>query len=228
MALPRASAQTLSPKPRAAASATPGNGTAIPANPNPASMSAEQKQRYEATVSELKGRIGRATAGVMERITSAENDLYIRFSYFKKPDRLNPNSFGSKDDIVSWQSSLQELKNKEDNLEKLYSAASDNLVNALTDQKINYPLADQIRKELVKSFPWDTIQKRQLLMQQFIDAHGQLLTLYDKNWKLWSASPAPGQPVFPDPKLNRSFVKLSEEISSTGQQIDGLYAKMKQ
>jgi hypothetical protein len=224
-------AQTASPKPRAAgspgaspapgASASPGKSGGSPVDP-------EQQKRYQATVAELQTRIGRATQGPMSQITSAENDLYIRFAYFKKPERLDPNSFANREELASWQNSLGELKAKEASVEKLYSAASDNLLTALLQQHITYSLADQIRKELVKTFPWDTIQKKELLMTQFIDAHGQLLTLFDKNWKTWNTQSEPGQPLFADAQVNAGFTKLREKIETSGRQIEDLFAKLKQ
>jgi hypothetical protein len=211
----------------AAPKASPANPTASPkAGGSPPSL--QEQQQFQAKIVELQSRIGRAAEGPMSQIADAENELYIRFAYFKKPERLDPTNFGSKDELQAWQNSLGELKTKEANVEKLYATASDALFNALTQQRITYSLADQIRKELVKSFPWDTIQKKEILMQQFIDAHGELLTLYDKNWGSWKSGGSPGHPVFDDPQLQSGFTKLCDKINSSGRQIEDLYTKIKQ
>ena len=42
-------------------------------------------------------RLTKAADKVLNRIQAEENDLYLRVSYFEKPERLNPNSYASKD-----------------------------------------------------------------------------------------------------------------------------------
>ena len=51
-------------------------------------------------ISKVQDRIRNATDQVMGRIQKAESELYIRFWYFNKPNRLDPNTYSSKEDIA--------------------------------------------------------------------------------------------------------------------------------
>ena len=175
-------------------------------------------------ISKVQDRIRNATDQVMGRIQKAESELYIRFSYFNKPNRLDPNTYSSKEDIALWQQSLQQLREKEATLEKLYAEADQDLGNALIQQKINPALVEQIKNELQKSFPWETIRKKNQLMQEFIAEHGDLLAFYDQNWATWKS----GTATFDNQKLTAIHKNLKEKIIATGLQIEGQYKIMLQ
>jgi hypothetical protein len=179
-------------------------------------------------VAKLQQRVGKATDEVIGRIKKQEDDLQIRFSYFRKPDRLNPASYTSKDDVVQWQQSLQQLKEKADTVEKLYAYADQDLGNALIQQRINQPVAEQIKNELLRSFPWDIIKKKNQLLKEFVSEFGDLLTFYDKNWGSWKTGTAAGAPSFDEPKLASAYQGLKEKINATGSQIEDEYKKMTQ
>src|SRR6202049_2667946 len=63
----------------------------------------------------------KAADKVLNRIQSEENDLYLRVSYFEKPDRLNPNSYASKEEVAQWQEMLKGMKAKHDLVAQLYA-----------------------------------------------------------------------------------------------------------
>jgi hypothetical protein len=199
--------------------ATPG------AKPSP-SISAPKftDGQMQEMISKVQDRIRNATDQVMGRIQKEESELYIRFSYFNKPNRLDPNTYSSKEDIALWQQSLQQLREKETTLEKLYAEADQDLGNALTQQKINPALVEQIKNELLKSFPWETIRTKNQLMQEFIAEHGDLLAFYDQNWATWKS----GTAIFDDQKLTAIYKNLKEKIITTGLQIEGEYKRMLQ
>src|SRR5215471_17926259 len=203
-------AQTPPPKARPPGPGVTKQGAPAPSAPSP-NPNNEVLQREFA---EVQDRIGVASGEVMRRILQAENDVYIRFSYFKKPERLDPNSFATKDEVASWVKSLDELKAHEVALDRLYANADSDLQNALVAQQIPSPYADQIKKELLKSFPWDTIHKKQLLMQDYVANHGELLALYDKNWGAWKKGNQPLKPVFDNPDVGTSYAKLRDKILS--------------
>ena len=192
------------------------------AKPSPGTKFTDEQ--VQEMIAKLQDRIHVATDRVMGRIQKEETDLYIKFSYFQKPNRLDPNTYSSKEDIALWQQSLQELRTKEATLEKLYADADQDLGNALVQQNINVGIADQIKNELLKTFPWGTIRKKNQLMQQFIAEHGDLLAFYDKNWGAWK----PGTATFDDPKLAAAYKSLKEKIVATGLQIEGEYKTMLQ
>jgi hypothetical protein len=183
---------------------------------------------YQREFAAIQDRVGKASGQVMSRIVQAENELYIRFSYFKKPERLDPNSFATKDEVASWVKSLDELKAHEVALDRLYSNADSDLQNALVAQQIPSVYADQIKKQLLKSFPWDTIHKKQLLMQDYIADHGELLALYDKNWGAWKKGNQPLKPVFDNPGVGASYAKLRDKILSTGKQLEEQFTALRQ
>jgi hypothetical protein len=182
------------------------------------------EEQVQEMISKVQDRIRNASDQVMGRIQKEESQLYIRFSYFNKPDRLDPNAYSSKEDIALWQQSLQQLREKEATLEKLYAEADQDLGNALIQQRINTALAEQIKNELLKSFPWETIRKKNKLMQEFIAEHGDLLAFYGKNWATWKS----GTATFDDQKLTTTYEDLKKKIIATGLQIEGAYKTMLQ
>lgn len=164
-----------------APSQTPGPKSA----PSGAGSPRYTDQQMQEMISKLEERIHKAADAVLGRIQKEESDVRLKFSYLRKPERLDPNSCGSKDDIAVWRGSLQQFRDKESGLDRLYADADQDLGNALIQQRINQSVADQIKNELLKSFPWNIIKKKSELMQEYIAEHDQLLTFYDKNWGSW-------------------------------------------
>jgi hypothetical protein len=198
------------------------------AKPSPSAGAQFSEQQLREMIAKLQGRIQHAADEVIGRIEKTEADVHLRFSYLRKPARLDPNSYASKDDITSWRTSIQQLKDMENTLDKLYANVETDLGTALIQQQINPAIADQIRNELLKSFPWSAIKKKSELMKQFIDEHEELLAFYDKNWGAWKPGPAPGTAVFDDPTLSATFQTLKGKISTIGQQIDDQYTALVQ
>jgi len=195
------------------------------AKPSPSTSTPKfTDEQLQEMISKVQERVHNAADQVMGRIQREESELYVRFSSFNKPNRLDPSTYSSKEDIALWQQSLQRLREKEATLEKLYADADLDLGNALLQQKINPPLAEQIKNELLKSFPWETIRKKNQLMQEFIAEHGDLLALYDQSLGTWK----PGNGTFDDQKLTATYKNLKEKIITTGLQIEGEYKTMLQ
>lgn len=179
-------------------------------------------------ISKLQERIHKAADAVLGRIQKEEIGIRLRFVYLRKPERLDPNSYGSKEDIAVWRNSVQQLKDQENGLDKLYAEADQDLGNALIQQQINQAVADQIKNQLLKSFPWSVIRKKSELMQEYIAEHDELLTFYDKNWGSWKRGSEPGTATFSDQKLAAAFQDLKQRINGTGQQIEEQYKVMVQ
>jgi hypothetical protein len=179
-------------------------------------------------IAKLQDRIQKAAESVIGRIQKEESAIRLKFSYLRKPERLDPNTFGSKDDITVWRDSLQEFREKEGGLDKLYAEADQDLGNALIQQRINQSIADQVKNELLKSFPWSTIKKKSQLMHEFIAEHDDLLTFYDTNWGSWKPGSEAGSATFADQKLAAAFQDLKVKINTTGQEIEDQYKVMVQ
>ena len=113
-------------------------------------------------------------------------------------------------------------------MDKLYADADLDLGNALIQQQINQSVADQVKNELLKSFPWTVIKKKSELMRDFIAEHDDLLTFFDKNWGSWKPGSKPGTATFDDPQLATTFQDLKNKINATGQQIEDQYKVMAQ
>jgi len=177
---------------------------------------------------ELRQRIAYAADKVMKPLVQAEGQLYNRFTYFEKPERLDPNTFGSRDEVVAWKDSLKQFRGDEELVEKLYANMSDNFENALVSQRISGQLATSIKKQIVGSMPWDVIQKKEKVVSEFIDTHGKLLSFYETNWGTWKASGRAGVPTFDNAKLADTYQQLRDKITVSGQQIVQLYAKLKE
>ena len=208
----------LSPGARRGPSATP-----TPAQKgSPSKESAEErKARFEEAVATLKDRIGDATDKVMTKIIGQEKDLQMRLGYFQKPERFDPNNFSNKDEIPSWQKLADELQQSRDQTAKLYGDASENLEAALLNERIAPVLAQAIRKEIINTFPWDDIVKKDDLVTTYVGYHRQLLTLFDQNWKTWNST----KPFFTDQKTEADYEKLCSQISSTGKEIEAIYKR---
>ncbi len=181
----------------------------------------ERKARFEAAVATLKDRIGDASDKVMTKIIGQEKDLRMRLGYFQKPERFDPNNFSDKDEIQSWQKLADQLQQCRDQTAKLYGDASENLETALVNEKIAPVLAQAIRKEIINTFPWDDIVKKDDLLTTYVGYHRQLLTLFDQNWKTWNST----KPFFTDQKTEADYEKLCQQITSTGKEIETIYAR---
>jgi hypothetical protein len=184
------------------------------------------EEQMREMISKLQERIGKAADQVIGRIQKEENDLHIRFSYFTKPDRLNPSTYTSRDDVTQWRQSLQQFKERADSLAKLYENADLDLGNALLQQRINQAIAEQIKKELIQSFPWDVIKKKNQLTQEFVSEFDGLLTFYDNNWGSWKTGSPAGVASFDDPKLASTFQSLKDKVSAVGAQVEDQYRAM--
>ena len=184
------------------------------------------QQQLQEMAEKLYERTGIASAKVLGGIQKQESAVYLKLSYFRKPERLDPNTYASKEEIAEWQKLLQELKEKEDALEKSYTNVDIDLRTALIEQQISLPAAQQIKKTLLVSFPWDMIRIKTQLMHEFISDHSELLAFYDQNWGTWKAGTEPGMPAFDNPNLASKFQNLKMKINSTGQQIEDKYKEI--
>jgi hypothetical protein len=206
----------------------PGAGRSV--SPNPSSgqkpspskeSEAERKARFEQATSILKDRIAQATNKVMTKIIDQEKDLRMRLGYFERQERFDPNNFASKEEIQNWQKLVDQFQASRDQTAKLYGDASENLEAALLDEKIVPPLASAIRKEIISTFPWDDISKKDDLLTTYVGYHRQLLTFFDQNWKTWNST----KPFFADQKTEADYEKLCQQITSTGKEIDAIYKR---
>jgi hypothetical protein len=186
------------------------------------------EEQMQEMISKLQDRIRKAADAVLGRIEKEETGVRLKFSYLRKPERLDPNTYGSKNDIAIWRDSLQQLRERENGLDKLYADADQDLGNALVQQQINPAVADQVKNELLRSFPWSIIKKKSELMQEYMGEHGDLLTFCDKNWGSWKPGSSPGTVTFADHTLTATFQNLKEKINATGEQIEEQYKLMVQ
>jgi hypothetical protein len=226
-AKPAPSATTNPAAPGAVSAPPVGAGSAAANNP-PQGDDADSQKRFAAMSADLKQRIAYATDKVMIPLVQAESKLYNRFSYFEKPERLDPNTFSSKEEVAAWKDSLKQLRGNEELVEKLYANVSDDFENALIAQRISGPLATSIKKQVVNTIPWDVVQRKQRLVSEFIENHGKLLNFYETNWGTWKASGRVGVPAFDNAKLADTYQQLRDKITVSGQQIAQLYAKLKE
>jgi hypothetical protein len=193
--------------------------------PGPAGPEKFTREQIEEIVSKLHDRIGKAADHVMGKLQKAENDIFMRFGYFQKADRLDPNAYASRDEVSQWQQSLKELKQKQDALEQLYSNVDQDLGGALLAERIDPRIGEQVKKELLQTFPWDTIKKKNQLMQQYLVGHGELLTFYDKNWGTWKHGANPL--TFENQQLNGTYQDLKAKITTLGNQLANQYRALR-
>jgi hypothetical protein len=171
-------------------------------------------------------RLTKAVDKVLNRIQSEENDLYLRVNYFEKPDRLNPNSYASKDEVAQWQGILQQLKEKHDFVAKLYADVGKDLDAELRNAGENEEIVARFRKFIIDGFPWATIEKKKNLIADFIDEHAKLLVFYEKNWGTWTSTNNSNKPEFTSGSAANIYKRLRDQISTTSQEIEKEYKEM--
>jgi hypothetical protein len=201
-------------------SASPSPSPAQKSSPSKESE-AERKARLEEVLAALKDRIAEASDKVMTKIIDQEKDLRMRLGYFEKQERFDPNAFTSKEEIQNWQKLADQFQQSRDQTAKLYGDASENLEAALLDERIQPSLAAAIRKEIISTFPWDDIAKKDDLLTTYVGYHRQLLTFFDQNWKTWNST----KPFFADQKTEANYEKLCQQITSTGKEINTIYSR---
>ena len=172
-------------------------------------------------------RLTKAADKVLNQIQSEENDLYLRVNYFEKPDRLNPNSYGSKDEVAQWQGILRQLKEKHDLVAQLYTDVGKNLDAEFRTAGGNEEVVARFKKFIMDGFPWTTIEKKKSLIADFIDEQAKLLSFYEKNWGSWkSNSSDPSKPEFASASTANVYKKLRDQIVSTSEEIEKQYKEM--
>jgi hypothetical protein len=171
-------------------------------------------------------RLTGAADKVLNRIQSEENDLYLRVNYFEKPDRLNPNSYASKEEVAQWRGILQQLKDKNDLVAQLYADLGKNLDTELKNTGVSKEIIDQFKKLVIDGFPWDEIEKKNKLIAAFIEAQGKLLTFYEKNWGSWTTSADQNKPEFTSASAASIYKRLRDQILATSEQIEKEYKAM--
>jgi hypothetical protein len=171
-------------------------------------------------------RLTKAADKVLNRIQTEENDLYLRINYFEKPERLNPNSFASKEEVSQWEGILEQLKAKLEVVSQLYVDVGKNLDTELRTAGGNEEVVAKFKKFIMDGFPWTTIEKKRTLITDFIDEQGKLLTFYEKNWGSWKAKSDASNPEFTSASAANIYKRLRGQIVNTSEEIEKQYKEM--
>ena len=180
----------------------------------------------QAPVNPQLERLAKVADKVLDQIQAEENDLYLRLNYFEKPERLDPSSFASKDEISQWRGMLEQLKQQNDKVAERYANLAKDLDAAFKSAGANEQVLAAFKKLILDGFPWDQIEKKRRLIADFIEEHGNLLTFYEKNWGSWVKTAAPGKPEFTSTSASNIYKRLRDQIVSTGDQIQKEYKSM--
>jgi hypothetical protein len=191
---------------------------ANPPQQDPASDSPQTRQQLE--------RMTKATEKVLNRIQAEENDLYLRVGYFSKAERLNPNSYASKEEIAQWRAMLDQLKQKHDLVAQLYTDLDKDLTAELKATGVNDQNINRFKKLITDGFPWDTIEKKKQLIEEYVDEHSKLLTFYEKNWGMWKPATDLDKLEFTSASAANIYNKLRDQIVSTTSEIQKQYKEM--
>jgi hypothetical protein len=168
----------------------------------------------------------KATEKLLVRIQEAENDLYLRVNYFEKPERLDPNSYASKDEVAQWRTLLQQLKDKSDFVSQLYTNLGRDLDTELKRTGESENLTSRFKATILEGFPWETIEKKKQLLSTFVEQHGKLLTFYEKNWGSWKPGTEAGEPEFNSSATTSIYKNLRDQIVKTSGDIEEQYKAM--
>ena len=195
------------------------------ATPSPsATVSEAEKRVLDAEKAALQG----AANKLCNQIQFEENDLYHRLSFLEKPDRLDPNSYASPDEINQWRTLIQQFKDKAAKVDGLYRGLEKNFDGEIRNSKVTIDpvIASKFKSILLGAFPWDTINRKGSLLTQYADDHQKLLDFYQKNWGTWRPAGKDGKPVFQSTSLATAYNKLREDTVSTGRQLEQEYIAM--
>ena len=187
---------------------------------------AEQQADLDPNQLQQLERMNKATEKVLNRIQTEENDLYLRVGYFSKAERLNPNSYSSKDEIAQWRGMLDQLKQKHELVEQLYTDLDKDLTSELKTTGVNEQSINRYKKLITDGFPWETIEKKKRLIDQYIDEHGKLLTFYEKNWGMWKPAKDLDKLEFTSPSAANIYSRLRDQIVSTTSELQKQYKEM--
>jgi hypothetical protein len=168
----------------------------------------------------------KAADKVLNRIQSAENDLYLRVNYFEKPNRLNPNSYASKEEVAQWQGILQQLREKHEFVAQLYADVGRDLDTELRKAGANEDVVARFKNFVMNGFPWATIEKKKKLITDFIDEQAALLSFYEKNWGSWDSAADSNKPKFTSAPAANIYKKLRDQILNTSAEIEKEYKEM--
>jgi hypothetical protein len=171
-------------------------------------------------------RLTKAADKVLDRIQSEENDLYLRVNYFEKPERLNPNSYASKDEVAQWRGLLQQLKEKHDLVAQHYADVGKDLDAEFRNAGASEEVVAKFKKFILDGFPWDTIEKKKTLITDFIDEQTKLLLFYEKNWGSWSSTGDANKPEFTSASAANIYKRLRDQILNTSEEIEKEYKEM--
>ena len=173
-------------------------------------------------------RLGQVAQKILDRIQTAETDLYMRLSYFEKPARLDPNSYASKDEVAQWQALLRQLKDQDQHVEHLYADVARDLETGLRNAGASEDLVAGMKKLILDGMPWDIIERKKNSIADFIGEHEKLLTLYQNNWGSWTGGRNTSSPEFASAAVGTTYKKLREQIVTTGGDIQKEYSAMSQ
>jgi len=171
-------------------------------------------------------RLTSAADKILNRIQNEESNLYLRVNYFEKPDRLNPNSYASKEEIAQWRGILQQLKEKHDLVAQLYADVGKDLDAELRKAGGNEEMVTRFKKFVLDGFPWATIEKKKNLIADFVDEQGKLLSFYEKNWGSWTAGSDANKPEFTSASAANIYKRLRDQILTTSEAIEKEYKEM--
>jgi hypothetical protein len=171
-------------------------------------------------------RLTKAADKVLNRIQTEENDLYLRVNYFEKPERLNPNSYGSKEEVSQWEEILEQLKAKLEIVSQLYVDVGKNLDTELRTAGGSDEIVAKFKKFIMDGFPWATIDKKRTFITDFIDEQAKLLTFYEKNWGSWNGKGDANDPEFTSASAANIYKRLRDQIVNTSEEIEKQYKEM--
>jgi len=195
-----------------------GSSPEHPKAPQQADSDQTQQQQLE--------RMNKATEKVLSRIQAEENDLYLRVGYFSRAERLNPNSYASKDEVAQWRGMLDQLKQKHELVAQLYADLDKDLTTELKTTGVNEQSINRYKKLITDGFPWETIEKKKQLIDEYIDEHSKLLTFYEKNWGMWKPTKDLDKLEFTSPSAANIYNRLRDQIVSTTSEIQKQYKEM--
>ena len=128
--------------------------------------------------------------------------------------------------MAQWQGILQQLKEKHDLVAQLYADVGKDLEAELLNTSASGEAAARFKKYIMDGFPWETIEKKNNLLTDFIDEQAKLLLFYEKNWGSWTSGSDSNKPEFTSASAANIYKRLRDQILKTSEEIEKEYKEI--
>ncbi len=109
---------------------------------------------------------------------------------------------------------------------QLYADVGKDLEAEFLNTTASGETAARFKKYVMDGFPWETIEKKNNLITEFIDEQSKLLLFYEKNWGSWTSDSDSNQPEFTSASAANIYKRLRDQILKTSEELEKEYKEI--